>query len=243
MSFPLRIGDRLIPDPPSLARAVREDAGAGGGRVLPNQRPRDWVPELVAAKLIPGSLAVALVAALLQDPSPATLVECTYLARALDGRDLGVLLAKAVEAHDVGVLLVAAPGEDGRSVEDMLLLAAANLADVSDMAVRGPLLERLRNAGLTSAELAVLSRGGSAEEIRTWLPSILLEEVEDGSTVIGLLQRTPTRDATISALQSLELPARLAVWAAMKKADPKAATPQLQIQLFPLSERSLSPGA
>ncbi|TNE83998.1 MAG: hypothetical protein EP330_31015 [Deltaproteobacteria bacterium] len=238
MTFPLSIAGRTVTDPPGLAALVRADAAAGGA-ILAGQRPRDWVPALVRQGLLPAQLAVGLVAALLQDPSPSTLVECTHLARALGDRRLGTVLAAAVDAHDVGVLLV--PGEEGRSVEDLLLLAAAELAEVDDAEFRGNLLDRLRHAGLASAELQVLARGGNAEEVRTWLPAILAEALPDAAALASLLFRQDTRPATVAILQELAEGARREMWQAMREADPRIATDvRLRTALFPLLSRTAS---
>jgi hypothetical protein len=223
VSFPLRIGDHRFATPPSLAQAVREDAAAGGGRVVPGQKPRDWVLGLVTAKLLPKELAVALVAALLQDPTASTLTECCHLARALSSVELGAVLMSAAESHDVGVLLVAAPGEQDRSVEDVLLLAAADLIDAADASLRVPLLEQLRYAGLSQAELKVLARGATDEEVRIWLPSVLLEDPVDGVHLAELLVRPATRKATIDALNALDEPRRRTLWSAARDADRRIA--------------------
>lgn len=233
VSFPLRIGDRRIPDPPALAQAVREDAAAGGGQLLAGERPRDWVMGLVATKVIERDLAIALVAALLQDPTATTLVECTHLARALGGHDLGAVLSSASEAHDVGVLLVAAPGEDNRSVEDVLLLAATALVDATDDVLRRALLERLRNAGLSTAELQLLARGGSPEDVRTWLPSILLEGGADPAAIAELLSRKDTREASIRVLMELDEDVRRTLWTAARAVDRRIrADVKLRTRLF-----------
>lgn len=216
MSFPLRIGERLIPGPPALAQLVRADA-ATPGTVFEGQSPRDWVPALIDRKLLTLDLAVGLVAALLQDPSAPTLVECSHLARALGDPRLGDVLLSAVQAHDVGVLLL--PGEDGHSVEDMLLIAAAQLSPATDAEVRGKLLEGLRHAGLPTAELAVLAKAGSAEEVRTWLPALLEEDLPDGTGIAALLTRSQTRESAIAVLLALEPPERRALWELARAAD------------------------
>lgn len=236
MTFPLTIGGQTVSDPPGLAALVRADAAAGG-IVLAGQRPRGWVRALVDKGLLPAQLAVGLVAALLQDDAPPTLVECAHLARSLGDERLGAVLLSAVEAHDVAVLLV--PGEEGRSVEDVLLLAAAELVDATDPALRVPLLDRLRHAGLTAAELGVLARGGSPEEVRTWLPAILQEDLPDASALALLMLSPRTREATIAVLQDLETSARRTAWEAARAADRRIATDvRLRTTLFPAYPRS-----
>lgn len=200
---------------------------------MQGQKPREWVLGLVTAKLIGKDLAIALVAALLQDPTASTLTECCYLARALDSAELGAVLMSAVESHDVGVLLVAAPGEQGRSVEDVLLLAAAELIDASDAKLRGPLLEQLRHAGLSRAELHVLARGATAEEVSIWLPAILLEDPIDGASLAELLLRSASRKPGIAALNALDEPRRRALWDAARIADRRIAVDsRLRTALF-----------
>lgn len=168
-------------------------------------------------------MAVALVAALLQDPQPAVLVESAHLARALGRRELGQVLVAALEAHDVGVLLVAAPGEAQGSVEDVLLLAAAELADLTDPGVRSGLLERLRLSGLAETELEVLSRAGTPEEVRTWLPAILSESLPSGASLVRLLRRPETREHTVRILEELDAESRQAAWDLAREAEPRMA--------------------
>lgn len=231
MTFPLTIGGQTVSDPPGLAALVRADTAAGG-IVLPGQRPRDWVPALVAKGLLPDQLAAGLVAALLQEDSPALLVECAHLARALHDTRLGPVLLAAVDAHDVGVLLV--PGEEGRSVEDLLLLAATELVDANDPSLRKPLLDHLRHAGLTAAELAVLAGGATAEEVRTWLPAILQEDLPDAAALADLLLRDSTRAAAIEALMDLDVSQRRTAWEAAREANRRIATDvRLRTTLFP----------
>lgn len=220
VTFPLRIHNRLLRDPPALAGAVRDDALS---RDPATPRPREWVPALIASGDLPEDMAVALAAALLQDSQPAVLVESAHLARALGRRELGQVLIAALDAHDVGVLLVAAPGEAQGSVEDVLLLAATELADLSDASVRSSLLERLRLAGLAEVELDVLSRAGSPAEVRTWLPAILSESLPNGASLVHLLRRAETREDTVRTLEALDAESKQAAWDLAREADPLVA--------------------
>jgi hypothetical protein len=184
MSFPLTIGDRVVPDPPSMAALVRSDSGAVSGTVVPGRRPADWVAELVRDGRFEKRLAVGLAAALIQNPEAVTVAEGARLAQALGEPVLATLLRRALDGHDPAVLFAADPGAPGSSVEDALLAAICALADATDPAVRGPLLERLRNAGLRDLEIPLLLRFGDADELRTWLPAVLTEGVGEDHLVL-----------------------------------------------------------
>lgn len=175
MSFPLKVADRQIPDPPALAALVRSDCGAASGTVVPGKRPAEWIVDLVRAGAFEARLAVGLAAALVQNPDAATICEGARLAVALADRVLGPLIRRALDGHETVLLLQADPAAPGASVEDTLLAAAVALCDLADPEVRRPLLERLRHAGLRDLELPALLRFGDAEDLRQWLPAVLTE--------------------------------------------------------------------
>lgn len=192
MPFPIRVGDRELPDPPSLAALVRADAGPASGTVVPGQRPNAWIVGLVDAGALERRLAIGLAAALLQHPEAATVCEGARLAERLGERLLGGVIVRALAAHDTALLLQVDPGGAGESVEDTLLRVAPRLADLSDPAVRRPLLERLRHAGLPAIEVPLLCEHGDAEDLRTWLPAVLAEGV--GVAELDALGRRLLRD-------------------------------------------------
>lgn len=179
MPFPLKVGDHDVPDPPSLAALVRRDAGPVSGGVVPGKRPNEWILGLVAEGALEQRLAVGLAAALIQHPAAETVCEGARLAAALGDRVLGAVLLRALDAHDTALLLGADPADPAASVEDALLAAAVALCDLADAGVRGPLLERLRHAGLPQLEVPLLAAFGTAEELRVWLPAVLVEAIGD----------------------------------------------------------------
>ncbi|MEQ1565649.1 MAG: hypothetical protein ABMA64_08430 [Myxococcota bacterium] len=183
MSFPLTVGDRVVADPPALAALVRSDCGAASGTVVPGARPAAWVMALVREGRFERRLAIGLAAALIQNPEASTIGEGARLTAALADRVLGPLVVRGLDGHDTALLLEADPGGHGRSVEDSLLAAATAVCDLTDAAVRGPLLERLRNAGLRDLEIPTLLRHGDLDELRRWLPAVLTEAVGDENLV------------------------------------------------------------
>lgn len=180
MPFPLTLAGRTISTPPQLASFVISDAQAGGGTVVPGQVPSRWVMDLVRAGQLEEPLAVGLAAALLRTEQPGALTEGARLAGQLKHPRLADMLAAAVSSHDVGLLLHPDPVVAGASVEDALLRAWANVADLARPDVRGSMLERLRNAGLTDVEVRVLGAHGTPEEIRRWLPAVFAEGAPRG---------------------------------------------------------------
>lgn len=178
MSFPLTVGRHTLATPPELADLVRSDA-ANPGSVLADQRPAEWVRGLVDAGALEARTAVALAAALIQQADPVTIAEGARLARSLGERALGKLLVAALEGHDTGLLLQVDPAAPGRSVEDALLEASCELADLADPRIRGTLLLRLRNAALPGMELALLCEHGTLDELRSLLPAVFAEGIDD----------------------------------------------------------------
>lgn len=202
MSFPLSIGDRLVADPASLAALVRDDSGSESGAVVPGKRPCEWVADLVRDGRLERRLAVGLADALLRQPAPSTACEGARLACALEEPTLGSVLIDALKAHDTGLLLGVDPAGAGASVEDTLLRAAAELADLSDADIRREVLQRLRNAGLPDVEIPILLRYGDADELRSWLPAVLTEGLELGDLphVQARIDRGDEGAAVLSAL-------------------------------------------
>lgn len=180
MPFPLVVGSRTFEDAPELALAVAADARAGGGTVIPGEAPSMWVAGLVADGRLEPYLAVGLAAGMLRTTQPPLIAEGARLAARLGETQLAPLLPHALDAHDVGVLLSQDPVIPGRSVEETLLRAWADLAPVHDPVTRADLLARLRRASLGDVELAVLVRHGTADEIRRLLPDVLVEGLPAG---------------------------------------------------------------
>jgi hypothetical protein len=204
MDFPLKIAGHIVANAPALASLVLDDARAGGGTVIPGQRPSAWLAAAVAEGLIARRLAIGLAAALLQLGDPAGLVEAAELGARLGAEELGPVLRAAVDALDVGVLLERAPGAPDASVEDALLRGWAALAPADDPAALRALLERLRNAGLRDLELRALAERGSAELIAELLPFILVEELpaSDVDVLARAIARGPDEASAIMASAS-----------------------------------------
>jgi hypothetical protein len=183
---------------------VREDSGAVAGTVVPGKRPSEWIPMLVAEGRLEKRLAIGLAAALVQNPEPATICEGARLAARLGERVLGGVLVRALTSHDTALLMQVDPAGSGESVEDTLLLHAPALADLDDPDVRRTLLERLRNAGLPSVELRILCEHGDAEDLRTWLPAVLMEDLgeEERDALERRIARGDDGAATIRDLAS-----------------------------------------
>lgn len=191
MDFPLTIAGHTVASAPALAALVLDDARAGGGGVVPGQRPAVWLAGAVEAGLVSRRLALGLAAALLQVGDPAGLVEAAELAARLGLKELGPVLRAAVDAVDVGVLLERAPGAPDASVEDALLRGWAALAPSDDPVALRALLERLRNAGLRALELSALVERGGSDLVAELLPFILAEELP--SSDIEVLARAIAR--------------------------------------------------
>src|SRR5688572_726307 len=137
MPFPLTVAGRAVTSPPMLASLVLDDAKAGGGTLVAGQPPSRWLMDLVRAGALEERLAAELANARLSS-----------------------MIGAALEGHDVGVLLHPDPMVPGHSVEDALLRSWATVAPLADATVRGPLLERLRNAGITDVEVRVIGQHG-----------------------------------------------------------------------------------
>ena len=165
------------------------------------------VLELVAEGTLSGELVGGLAAALVQTRQPGPVAEGARIAAGLGDAKYARLLQAALEALDIGVLLHIDPVLPDQSVEDALLTGMTAVADVTDTEVRADLLTRLRNAGLILAELDILLRAGSPEELRWLLPSVLAEGIPEGGR--QSLKDAATRDDIRAALQRClpELPA------------------------------------
>ncbi len=179
MTFPLTLGGHTFRTPAALGAAVQADIEAGGGTLAPNTTPTRWLLDRRAASELPDALLTGLAAALIRSGGPGAVAEGARLALALDSAPLGELLGLAITARDLGVLLHPDPFATDRSVEDTVLDAWSRLADAADPAVRGPLLEHLRNAGLPHRELTILLAHGTDEELTRWLPAILAEAPDE----------------------------------------------------------------
>lgn len=224
MSFPLTLAGRTFDSGPDLARAVMDDAIAGGGTVVDGHRPAAWLARAVREGELPRALAVGLSAALVQSGRTAGIVEVATLAADLGLTELASLLPAALDGLDVGVLLTPDPRQPDRSVEDALLDAWAAIATAEDAASRDALLGRLRHAGLRGLELRVLARTGDPETVRQVLPPILVEElpVGDVATLAEALVRGPeVASAVCEAATPLNSAQRYAIWRAAAALDPK----------------------
>lgn len=194
----------LVPDPPALAALVRKDAAGQGGTVVPGKRPAEWLMDLVSEGALDRRLAVGLAAALLQHPEVVTLCEGARLSIRLQEAVLGNVLLRALAAHDMGLLLQSDPHTPESSVEDTLLAAAAATADLADPAVRRPLLERLRHAGLPGLELPILCSHGDEEDLAFWLPAVLAEglgEAEERLLAARVARNDPGAAAILHVLR------------------------------------------
>jgi len=237
MPFPLSHAGRTWNDGPALLAAVIADARGEGAGSFSAEGPAEWLGALVDASKLEPDLAVGLVAALLQRRDEAGAVaEASRLAVRLGRRDLGDLLLMALDACDTGLLLTADPRRPARSVEDALLDAAGQLADLSNPDIRGRLLPRLRNAGLVAHECAALTRYGTVDEIRMWLPAILLEGVPEGAAeplIDALVERDDARDALIDAFLQANPADRAALLEAITHSDRRAALRDVVTRLVP----------
>lgn len=226
MPFPLVVGARTYATAPAFAAAVTDDARAGGGTVVPGRLPSRWVVELVRAGSLEADVAVGLAAALLRSRDAAAVCEGARLAAQLRDPKLGEMLPVALTGHDTGMLLHADPVMPGQSVEDALLRAWAQVADLSDATNRGALLGRLRHAGLSEVEAHVLATHGTADELRRWLPVVLIEGLPRGaadSLAHGLRRGGAESGAIVDALAAGARPVALAVWQRLAAVDPARA--------------------
>ena len=226
MPFPIRVGDRSFATAPQLASAVTADAKSGGGTVVPGRAPSRWLIDLVRADALERDVAVGLAAALIRSREAAIVCEGARLAALLADPKLAELLPVALAGHDTGLLLHADPAMPGQSVEDALLRAWAVLAPVEAPAVRGELLDKLRHAGLTEVEAHVLAVFGAPDEIRRWLPVVLIEGLPGGATdslAQGLRRGGAVAVALGDVLGASASPLALAVWQRLASIDPAAA--------------------
>lgn len=180
MPFPLRVAGRRIATGQDLFQLVVADAKAGGGTVVSGRPPHQWVGDLIAAGSLDGDVAAALVAVMLNGTDAGVITEGARLAARVEHAMIRGMFPAAVDAQDVGLLLHADPFVANASVEDALLRAWAAVAPTAQDAIRKPLLERLRNAGLPDVETAVLVRHGTPDEIRGILPTVFIEGVPTG---------------------------------------------------------------
>lgn len=170
------------------------DARARGDTIVPGEPPHVWAARLVTGGKVEPDVAGALVALALASRDPAAVSEAARLATRIAPEALSSLFPAAIDAQDTGVLLHADPFIPHHSVEDALLRAWAAVAP-DDPAVRTPLLERLRNAGLSDVEVSLLARHGSPAEIRTALPLVFIEGVP--ADAAEALSPVLARDASV----------------------------------------------
>lgn len=226
MPFPIRVGNRTYANAPSFAAAVTTDAKSGGGTVVSGRLPSHWVVDLVRAGALEADIAVGLAAALIRARDAASVCEGARLAALLGDRKLAELLPVALAGHDTGLLLHADPVMPGQSVEDALLRAWAVVAPNEDAATRGDLLDKLRHAGLTDVEAHVLAVFGTADEIRRWLPVVLIEGLPRGATdslARGFLRGGAEAVALGDVLGAAARPVARAVWERLSALDGAAA--------------------
>lgn len=201
MPFPLRIAGQKIASARELGALFVADAHANGNGVFEGEPPHVWVGRLVNKGAIDLDVAFALVALILASRDPAAVAEAARLGARLPPKLLQSLFPAAIDAQDTGVLLHPDPFLPSRSVEDALLTAWAATAP-DDLAVRAPLIERLRNAGLPDLEVALLVRHGTPEEIRTTLPLVFIEGVPAG-TAEALSPILARGDAVVNAFRAV----------------------------------------
>ncbi|MBW1881732.1 MAG: hypothetical protein JRI25_00165 [Deltaproteobacteria bacterium] len=223
MPFPLTLAEHTWKDGPELLAAVLADAKAGGGQVVAGHGPSHWLGDLVDQGALEPELAVGLVAALLQQRGDAGAVsEAARLAVQLGRDELGELVVMSLDAFDTALLLTADPLHSGASVEDALLTAAVQLADLAIPEMRAQLLPRLRNAGLTGLECQLLAQHGDENEIRLWLPAVLTEGLPDGASgalVEGLARGGEETDALLDVLEEADPRVREMLWEAIARSD------------------------
>lgn len=191
MPFPCTIESETFAEPKALMARVQRDLTEGGGTLVADQRPSEWLMKAPEPALDREEL-IALAAALVVDPSPAAVAEGAHLARALHEPRLGALLMGALAGLDLGVLL--APDANGSpvAVEDLVMETVVVIADLTEDDVRHVLLTALRTAGRTDLELRTLIAYGSLDDIE--------------QTVLGLeaegVTLSPEDDAALKARQA-----------------------------------------
>lgn len=185
MPFPLTIADTTVATPTELMQrvltALTDDTGSDTAEWLIGLHPG----QLDAAEL------TALAAALTTRPEPPALRAAAQLALHLNDERLGALLLQACLGVDLGTLLTPASPASDESIEDVLLHAIAHTAQLDAPDVRSRLLERLRGAGHSQRELAILVDHGDPLEIAEALPGLLAEGIQPTPTQRDrLIQRT-----------------------------------------------------
>jgi hypothetical protein len=223
MPFPLRIGVQTFHSAPLFAHAVINDCRAGGGTVVPGLEPSQWVPDLVRTGALEPDLAIALGAALLRAKNPAAISEGARIAMALGDRRLGEMLPNAVAGHDMGLLLHTDPLRPGQSVEDALLRAWASVGPLSEPETRAEVLDRMRNASLIDAEIEVLALWATPQEIRRWLPAVVVEGLPHtamSTLAAGFRRGADEALALCDGLAPLSRAVRAGVWEVLDSEDP-----------------------
>lgn len=191
MPFPCDVDGSSYATPQQLAAAVLTRARAG-------EQPERGLFAARQSESLSRDEAVGLCAALVQTGQPAAVATGARLAESLGDPALGPLLLLAHEALDVGTLL--AVTVDGSSVEDCVLRAAAHLLP-ADHPRRVDLLGLLRNAGLTAAEIKLLARSATADELSRDLSAALIEGLPEG-TAGALAQAARRSEAHADAVRA-----------------------------------------
>jgi hypothetical protein len=210
MPFPAIVDDQTYATPQALAAAV-----------LLRAHNKPDTDHLLARAAETGVLSrdevVGLCAALIQTGRPVAVAVGARLAKRLGDPALCGLLLLAHTALDMGTLLQTA-GDD-TSIEDLLLSAAAELAD-GNAEQRADVLQRLRNTGLGADEARLVVRHGTAKEIALSLPSVLLEGLPADtaeSIAVGLKRGGEAKQAILEALTALDSSDKAKVWMAAKR--------------------------
>jgi hypothetical protein len=170
MTWPLAFAGLRIPGNRALGFLIASDLAAGGHTVRDGPTV-DWVVEL-AEQLSPVERD-ALLHTLLAYRDRRTVALGIQLAlHWQEPRAVPTLLA-ALRTHDLGLLL--APADTGRTVEAALARAVVLLGAVDDPADRARVLAALRSAGESVLEATLLVRSGTAGEVATWGPDLLVD--------------------------------------------------------------------
>lgn len=169
MPFPIQVGELVVPHAVGLGYVIAADLAAGGGTILPDTPVRTWLPEAAAALDVEEQRSLVR-SLLLRKHAEAIGVACE-VALAVRPEGIGPYLLSAMLHHDLGTLM--SPDSTGRTVEEVLARAGAELCPLDDPRWRGLVLAALRNAGAAGVEARVVARYGTASELREWGPPLL----------------------------------------------------------------------
>ena len=202
MPFPLTIADTALATPADLMRRVLESFSEEG-----HTNASEWLIALHPNHLDTSELT-ALTAALATRPEANALCTAAHLTLHLNDARLGALLLQACLGIDLGTLLTPASTTGDASIEDVLLQAIVQTAQLDDAALRTRLLERLRGAGHSQLEVEILADHGTSVEILEALPGILAEGTRLTTTQRDRLDKRSQDDsdsgARVQALLSNE---------------------------------------